>query len=225
MKKYKIKKCIYCGGDIIKGKTESIPYYQKRKFCKLSCQHKWNTENNSSDIKCKFCGKVFRRRNFHIKKNNFCSLICARKYKTKAHNLFVKCDWCDRELKKPKSAILKHNFCSRKCMGEWQSKFRIGENSYNWRNGADTINHRIRSIKKNTEWILEVFKRDNFTCQKCGDKRGGNLNAHHLKPVSIIIKEHQIKEMIDAIKCKELWNIDNGITLCESCHIKEHKKI
>ena len=109
-------------------------------------------------------------------------------------------------------------------MGEWQGKFTVGESSYNWQGGVSTINHRIRSAKKSIDWVKKVFKRDNFTCQKCGDKKGGNLNAHHIKHLSKIIKEYNIKDMADILQCKELWNINNGITLCVNCHIKEHKK-
>lgn len=31
-------------------------------------------------------------------------------------------------------------------------------------------------------WRTAVFTRDGYACQDCGDARGGNLNAHHLKP-------------------------------------------
>jgi len=224
-KNYKIKKCIYCGEGIKKGKTESIPSYEKRKFCSISCQHKWVTKNKTKNIKCDFCGKEFRRRQSHIKEHNFCSLQCLNNWRHLQNSKAVVCDWCGKSFRKVKSQLhTKRNFCSRKCFGEWQSKFIIGESSYNWRDGADTINHRIRNLKKNIEWRLKVFKRDNYTCQKCGDKRGGNLNAHHIKPFSLIIKENNIMDILDAIKCKELWDISNGITLCEKCHIGKHKK-
>lgn len=31
------------------------------------------------------------------------------------------------------------------------------------------------------------------------------------------------KTLEDAENCEELWNINNGRTLCKSCHIKRHK--
>lgn len=64
--------------------------------------------------------------------------------------------------------------------------------------------HLARNNTYYKEWIRKVFERDNYTCQCCG-KRGGNLNAHHLYNFS----EH-----------KDLrYDINNGITLCEKCHL------
>ena len=34
----------------------------------------------------------------------------------------------------------------------------------------------------------------------------------------VIIKENKLTNSGDALKCKELWDIDNGITLCKNCH-------
>ncbi len=225
-KLYKIKKCILCGADIKKGANVSIASYNKRKFCCHKCQSEWNALTKSSDIKCSFCGKKIRRKNSHIGKNNFCSLDCKNKHKTLTHNRTVVCAWCGNQFKKKLSdRKTKRVFCSRKCMGEWQSKFAIGENSYNWKNGVSSVNDRIRSLVKYSGWVKDVFKRDNYTCQKCGDKKGGNLNAHHKKQVSDIIKEFNLKEMADILRCKELWDLNNGITLCEKCHQELHKKI
>jgi 5-methylcytosine-specific restriction endonuclease McrA len=62
------------------------------------------------------------------------------------------------------------------------------------------------------EWRTSVFKRDNYTCQKCLDScldsTGGNLQAHHIKPVW----SHPWL----------IFDITNGITLCEDCHGECH---
>ena len=58
------------------------------------------------------------------------------------------------------------------------------------------------------------------------DKIEKSLHAHHIKKFSKIIKEFNIKILEDAINCKELWDINNGITLCKKCHekVRQHEK-
>ena len=38
-------------------------------------------------------------------------------------------------------------------------------------------------------------------------------------------KDNNIKTSLEAINCDELWNINNGITLCTYCHKYIHKSI
>lgn len=38
--------------------------------------------------------------------------------------------------------------------------------------------------------------------------------------MATIIRENNIMTLTDAVKCEELWNINNGITLCKECHKK-----
>lgn len=57
-------------------------------------------------------------------------------------------------------------------------------------------------------WRFDVFMRDKFTCQECGDDKGGNLVAHH------------IKSFADFPELR--FEISNGITLCTKCHKKHH---
>ena len=77
----------------------------------------------------------------------------------------------------------------------------------------------VRSSYKYIQWRKAVLKRDNWICQECG-KRGGDLEAHHKKPFVEIIRKHKIKTIEQAIICKELWDINNGHTVCIPCHKK-----
>ncbi len=97
-----------------------------------------------------------------------------------------------------------------------------GENHYNWQGGITILVRQIRNCFKYRQWRSDVYTRDNWICQGCNTK-GGELNAHHIKEFSLILEEYNIETMEQAELCDELWNINNGITLCESCHKEIHK--
>ena len=46
------------------------------------------------------------------------------------------------------------------------------------------------------------------------------LNADHIRPLPYLIHLFGIKTIDDAIVCAELWNSENGRTLCIDCHKK-----
>lgn len=83
-----------------------------------------------------------------------------------------------------------------------------------------TIYMAIRGCSKYSEWREGVFRRDNYTCVICGDNRGGNLNADHIVPFSVILSKNNINKLEDSFECKELWSLENGRTLCIECHKK-----
>jgi hypothetical protein len=56
-------------------------------------------------------------------------------------------------------------------------------------------------------WSLAVKSRDKFKCVKCGLKE--NLQAHHIDPWKVNEKKR--------------FDVENGITLCPSCHMKEER--
>lgn len=78
----------------------------------------------------------------------------------------------------------------------------------------------IRKCFEYRLWRSDVFHRDNYTCQFCKDKRGGNLEVDHIKPFAVILKENNIVTFEEAVRCQELWSVNNGRTLCKSCHKK-----
>lgn len=107
---------------------------------------------------------------------------------------------------------------------------RFGKESPGYINGRTSLYRAIRSMEYYSKWIIEVFKKDNFTCQDCGDNRGGNLEAHHLKSFAQIMQEFineysQFSPIEDietllrlSLSYKSFWEINNGITLCKNCH-------
>lgn len=93
-----------------------------------------------------------------------------------------------------------------------------GKKAYNWSKYSELC-HLIRNSFKYRQWRCDVFERDDYTCVECG-VRGVKLNAHHIKSFISIVKKHKIKSVEQSLICEELWNINNGLTLCEKCHKK-----
>ena len=56
------------------------------------------------------------------------------------------------------------------------------------------------------DWRVQVYKRDKFTCQMPGCSYKKYLNAHH------------IQKWASASMLR--YDVDNGLTLCKSCHDK-----
>lgn len=81
-----------------------------------------------------------------------------------------------------------------------------GEKSHSWRGGITSIHHKIRGSVEYRLAREACFKRDNYTCIWCGDNRGGNLNADHIKPFALFPELR--------------FALDNLRTLCIDCHKK-----
>jgi len=99
------------------------------------------------------------------------------------------------------------------------SKVNSGKNNHFWKGGITALQKIIRQSFMYRQWRSDVYTRDNFICQECGQV-GKRLNAHHIKSFSSIIQFYEITTIKQAFECEELWNINNGITLCEECHYK-----
>lgn len=98
-----------------------------------------------------------------------------------------------------------------------------GENNNNWKGGTTPLYTAIRHCSKYINWRTSVFQRDDFTCQHC-NQVGRKLRAHHIKRFSVILEESNITTFEEAQTCVELWDTNNGITLCKKCHKKEHSR-
>jgi hypothetical protein len=97
-----------------------------------------------------------------------------------------------------------------------------GERNPAWKGGVTPLVQLIRHSFKYRQWISDVFVKDDYTCQKCGE-RGVRLNAHHIKLFSQILFDNKITTLSQALECEKLWNVNNGKTLCELCHKTEHR--
>lgn len=98
-----------------------------------------------------------------------------------------------------------------------------GPNNPLWKGGLSSLNKQIRENSLYRLWRNSVISRDNSTCVTC--ESTDNIHVHHKKQLVDIIDSYNIKTIEEAKSCALLWDIDNGITLCESCHAKEHLDI
>lgn len=83
--------------------------------------------------------------------------------------------------------------------------------------GKSPIISLLRGSLKYREWRDFVFERDNYICQKCHEQ-SKKIEAHHIESFAKLIHKNNISSREQAINCEELWNINNGVTLCVSCH-------
>lgn len=117
----------------------------------------------------------------------------------------------------------KRNILKRPKSENWRKKHQeavCGPNHYLWKGGITSVYEKLRKCIEYNSWRKKCFERDNYTCTECGDSSGGNLQVDHIKPFSYILTENNISSFEDGLKCQELWDINNGRTLCVVCHRK-----
>ncbi len=97
-----------------------------------------------------------------------------------------------------------------------------GDKNHFWRGGVAPLQKRIRMSLRYRDWRTEVFERDDYICQKCGEFSVAGarlrLNAHHRTPFIELLTKFELDTFEKAMACEELWNVENGVTLCVGCH-------
>ena len=213
-RKKHVIKCEICGKEF---KTSE----KEQKFCSAVCQGVARRKRYKTN--CSYCNKEIERRN-GLKKWEYayCNQDCRAKHLKQLmkgennpffNSVKYKCDGCGKEiLVKPwQLRELKHIFCSNECYKNNIGKFYSGENNSNWNHFLTEEERKNKRIyPEYYKWRSDVYERDSYTCQCCGNNKSGNLIAHHLNSYNSD-KEHRT-------------DVNNGITVCKKCHKEFHDK-
>lgn len=167
---------------------------------------------------CEVCKKEYRVKPCLLERSKCCSKSCAnlqmKKYtppwelgqKIKKENpkgKFIECNFCKKSIYKYPRDIKRcsYLFCNRQCKIKWS------KTSLNplWKGDSYPENKRLRQSAKYKNWRKKILLKDNYTCQICG-LRGGRLTADHIKSWCMFPENR--------------FDIDNGRTLCFTCHTK-----
>jgi len=190
-------------------------------YCSIRCFYKNNKKDNHSNWR----GGIPKCINCGIEKKWYVGLRCrkcadlVRPKRQKVLPVVSRiCITCGNQFNLKYNQVKKENwgkYCSRKCRGKTMTK----ENNWSWKGGITPLYYQIRHSDKYKNWVKENMKRDIFTCRDCG-KKGGILHVDHIKPFALILVENSIETFEQAMNCLELWDVNNGQTLCENCHKK-----
>ena len=114
----------------------------------------------------------------------------------------------------------KQTFCSKSCALKGNVRTlgkNLGETNGSWKGGIADVNISIRMSYPYTQWRKAVFERDKWTCQMCGVS-GVKIHADHIEAFAVLMRKHGIDSVQSALICAELWDTNNGRTLCVPCH-------
>lgn len=168
------------------------------------------------DRNCAIC-----RRKFHVvqypsdrkacpNQGTYCSNKCfSVSRKGKEHQ--KKCNFCSGVFTVPDYKIGR-KYCTRTCA----DKARRGVKPWNFGTAFDRETK--KGVKRQLEyrrWRNNVLSKNEGNCIKCGEVA---KEAHHIYYLDFLIREHNIKNIEQAIATFELWDTNNGAPLCRKCH-------
>lgn len=175
------------------------------------------------------CVACTARANAHTRRIGKTCLVCGNRFQSEKHaniksvcdeclNKTVDCPNCQQPMPKYKAKGGERVGCSNSCIRKLRPPtpeqlaraHKARRIHYDRVGRRSSLNKIARGSNAYKEWRTAVYKRDDYTCQKCRT-RGKELHPHHIKPF--------------ATHPELRYEIANGITLCAQCHRKEHKHI
>ena len=176
--------------------------------CKMVREVYWRVLLKSKSHRCHSCTNKLNRKGIEIGKR-FGNLIVIDS--RRSGYSICKCD-CGEITEISNYNLRKGHTKSCGCLKKYNFndiEHVSGSQHGNWKGGVTPENVSIRKSVKYRKWRKNVFERDNYICQICGQK-GYKLRAHHI---------NNFAEYKD-----ERMEVDNGITLCANCHRKIHNQ-
>jgi hypothetical protein len=178
------------------------PRKADRVYCSMACYLGDVTKHKQRN--CAQCGISYKPyRGINSYKSKYCSVACSAEARINQQE--KKCRECGKSfLFKPSQSNHYRGagkYCSRDCSYAGIVKD----------NAKKPIKDKYgrTNRKADVEWSKAIKERDNYTCQRCGVYSESGLHAHHKATRGA---HPELKH-----------NIDNGVTLCNSCHTWVHK--
>lgn len=195
-----------------KDSGQHLPYICS-KHPELGIQYTSNGTLSRKDIRfcCKECKKENKRVDEKIiydafKELNLIPLFEPHEYKKQLQKLPFRC-------KKHSDEIQHITWNNLRCEPKFACKFCVSEHMSKIKKFphiSDEERIDRRSIFGYNQWVLSVYKKDNYICQCCNSRSNSKSTIH----------AHHIMSYVDNPDLR--LDVDNGITLCAKCHYKFH---
>jgi 5-methylcytosine-specific restriction endonuclease McrA len=207
--------CLFCKNIF------QVKNYRKEsaKYCSYKCK-KQHKAAPIIQLECQQCGKDFNRLLWQVNHSHpgkYCSIQC---YQQRSPQQEIECI-CGNSFKAYQSRINYYHrlFCSQQCYLKNGFFGRLTDDLPELSNYGKFV-AKLRSTANYLYWKQQCLQRDNSQCL-CGTKE--NLTVHHKISIFDLIKKYGLKQT-DIENDPIFFNIDNGETVCRSCHLSKHRR-
>jgi hypothetical protein len=194
-----------------------------------------------TELICEICGLIYFVYPYRKSSARYCSRKCLNKSKESIvrdkHQNWKggkpKCATCDKSLSLYGSKHCKsHRVVAdperyRRLKGAATRRFWLGRKHtqatieklkrVHTTHGLTPVFQIIRGSQRYKDWRLGIFRRDWFKCVLCSSNK--NIQADHFpKSFKQILNEEAIISSIGIPDDSQLWDVNNGRTLCYDCH-------
>lgn len=160
---------------------------------------------------CLTCGKRFKVWPYSLRNNHgkYCSSKCSALgiWKNPTEKMILQLKLTQKKARQSRIGSFHTNLTKQKISKNRTGKAK-GKDNPRWRGGITSLRQVIYHSPEYKFWHDTVFKKDNYTCTKCGKRSGQGKRVY--------LEAHHIKEF--AKYPKLVFDIRNGTTLCKDCH-------